>query len=183
MWCWDDPYVCVTNTCVQFRSDVVSLNIEIQLPCGLIDLIRTHFPGVMFQGNYMFQGMKIWSEIHLSMQSNYYQSMRIKRQRVFCRKISQCSFLTNNDFDVPWMHLLCINSLDLLVLLTMNWHWACECHTKVSSIITHLPVYTVIFVQNSTFDWDIDLEKRLAHKYGTKKSRLFSAKGHIHLTE
>lgn len=130
MWCWDDPYVCVTNTCVQFRSDVVSLNIEIQLPCGLIDLIRTHFPGVMFQGNYMFQGMKIWSEIHLSMQSNYYQSMRMKRHRVFCRKISQCSFLTNNDFDVPWMHLLCINSLDLLVLLTMNWHWACECHTK-----------------------------------------------------
>lgn len=80
--------------------------------------------------NYMFKGMRIWSEIHLSMQSNYYQSMRIKRHRVFCRKISQCSFLTNNDFDVPWMHLLCINSLDLLVLLTMNWHWACVCHTK-----------------------------------------------------
>lgn len=131
MWCWDDPNVCVTNTCVQFRSDVVSLNIEIQiLPCGLIDLIRTHFPGVMFQGNYMFQGMKIWSEIHLYMQSNYYQSMRIKRHCVFCWKISQCSCLTNNDFDVPWMHLLCINSLDLLALLTMNWHWACECHTK-----------------------------------------------------
>lgn len=122
--------LCYKYMCTVQESDVVSLNIEVQLPCGLIDLIRTDFPGVMFQGNYLFQGMKIWSEIHLSMQSNYYQSMRIKRQRVFCRKISQCSFLTMILMCLECIYCVLINSLDLLALLTMNWHWACECHTK-----------------------------------------------------
>lgn len=66
LWCWDDPYVWVTNTCVQFRSDVVSLNIEIQLPCGLIDLIKTHFPGAVFQGIKCAKVWEVWFEIHLS---------------------------------------------------------------------------------------------------------------------
>lgn len=69
-----------------------------------------------------------------------------------------------NDFDVLWMHLLSIYSLDLPALLTL-FLWM---PYLVSSLITHLPVYTIIFVQNSIHVWDTDLEKRLAHKYGTK---------------